>query len=104
MAVASGDCSMAVRRCGSVEAPRFSVPMPPILSGGTSASSCASSTVGFLQLVVPEQLPDAVVEQDVQGSVVGIAPPLLDRPLSASPRHRAMVFPDPHPPADVRLF
>src|SRR5215203_4342611 len=32
MAVASGDCSMAVRKCSSVEDPRFSIPMSPFFS------------------------------------------------------------------------
>src|SRR5829696_1110705 len=32
MAVASGDCSMAVRKCSSVEDRRFSIPMSPFFS------------------------------------------------------------------------
>ena len=56
------------------------------------------------QLVVPEQLPSAVVEQHVQGDVVGVSPPFLDRAFQSSGGHTAVVSSYPYPLGDVRLL
>jgi hypothetical protein len=45
-----------------------------------------------LQLVLPKQVPSAVVEQDVEGRVAGVAPPLGYRSLLASQARRAKVI------------
>src|SRR5215203_1303148 len=60
--------------------------------------------IDLLQLVVPEQLPIALVEQDVEGWVAGVSPPVRDSPLLAPKVCLAMVVADPHPLADLRFF
>ena len=69
-----------------------------------SSSQTTVVPLARLQLVEPEQLPIAVVEQDVEGGVAGVAPPLGDNPLPAPKVDLAMVLFDPHPLADMRLF
>src|SRR5215212_4172832 len=58
----------------------------------------------LLQLVVPEKLRAPVVEIHIEGAVGRVSPPPCDRPLLATPVRRAMVRPDPHPLANLRLF
>jgi hypothetical protein len=61
-------------------------------------------TIDLLQLVVPEQLPIAVVEQDIEGGVAWVSPSFGDSPFPALPVRRAMVLSDPYPLADLSFF
>jgi hypothetical protein len=60
--------------------------------------------VDLIQLVEPEQLPIAVVEQDIEGGIVRVSPPPGDGPLLAPQVRRKMIVPDPHPLAYLRFF
>src|SRR5215208_4665688 len=73
-------------------------------SGPVLASCTTIVHIELLQLVVPEQLPDAVVEQDIEGRVGRVAPPVCDGPLPGPEVCLAMVLSDPHPLADLRFF
>src|SRR5215212_10086041 len=77
-------------------------PIPPCRSMGVA---CGLGSFGYLlQLVVPEKLRAPVLEIHVEGAVGRVSPPLRDRSLQATPARRAMIRPDPHPLADLRLF
>ena len=69
--------------------------------GGPVSASCTTILfVDQLQLVVPEKLPIAVVEQDIEGRVVGVAPPMGDGSLPAPQGRLTMTVSDLHPLAD----
>src|SRR5215213_5771512 len=77
-------------------------PIPPCRSMGVG---CGLGSLAYLlQLVVPEKLRAPVVKQHVEGAVGRVSPTLCDRSLQATPVRRAMVRPDPHPLANLRLF
>src|SRR5215217_7220833 len=58
----------------------------------------------LLQLVIPEQLRAPIVEKHVEGDVVGISPPFLDRANQSSQGRTKMVCSYPHPLADPRFL
>ena len=72
---------------------------------GPVLTACTSTyLIDLLQLVVPEQLPIAVVESDIESGVAEVSPSLGDGPLLAPQVHLAMGLSDPHPLADLRFF
>ena len=97
-------------KCGRGRATVCSVARPsPPYRGALYAPTFSPNAVflplrGILQLVVPEQLRASVLQPDVEGQVLGVAPPPADRARQPPPLGAQPGFAHPHPHADARLF
>src|SRR5918998_6520125 len=98
-----GSAGGGVRLCA-----RVARPSPPY-RGALYAPTFSPNAVflplrGILQLVVPEQLRASVLQPDVEGQVLGVAPPSADPARQPPPLGAQPGFAYPHPHADARLF
>ena len=70
----------------------------------TGAAVCPEGSIDLLQLVVPEELRVSVVEQHVEGGVVGMAPSRSDRTLFTTQVDSRERIAYPHPTAEAGFF